>query len=87
MKRNTILLPRPATPTFKVVIPPVSLDLGIGSDSKNRRKNHSWFDRHSVWSTILIFGIMGMIAWWVDCKLNPEAHSQSLLQGLHQLFH
>jgi hypothetical protein len=84
VKINTFL-PTPQSPVFKPEIPPASL--GLGATSKNRRKSHSWIDRHPVWSTIMIFGTIGAIVWWADCRINPEAHSQSLLQGLHQLFH
>lgn len=76
----------PELPPIQIEIPPASLDLGLGATSKNRRKNPSWIDRHPVWSTILIFGMIGAIGWWADCILNPAAHSQSLLQGLHKLF-
>jgi hypothetical protein len=80
------LLPPPEPPPIEMEIPPTSLNLGLGATSKNCRKSHSWIDRHPVWSSILIFAVIVAIVWWADCKLNPEAHSQSLLQGLHQLF-
>jgi hypothetical protein len=76
--------------SFKPEIPPASLNLGLGSSSKNRRKSHGWIERHPARSNVLMVVaiiVMFMIAWWADCKLNPEAHSQSLLQGLHRLFH
>ena len=72
---------------FKPEIPPASLNLGLGSSSMNRRKSHSWIDRYPILLSVLIWAAIAAIIWWADCKINPEAHTQSLLQGLHQLFH
>jgi hypothetical protein len=70
---------------FKPEIPPTSL-AGIGATSKNRRKSHGLIDRHPILLGTLTFAALILAFWWADCKINPAAHSQSLLQGLHQLF-
>lgn len=79
MKRNY----KPPGPIFNPDPVPLNIELKMNT----KRKKSGWIDRHPLLSFVLIFGTIIAIGWWADIKLNPQAHSQSLSQGLHQLFH